>query len=96
MKELNDIDSSNIISSRLSQSKSYLKILDILYFVDDTNLSITADIIERVIQISYLFDNIILASCPHIIKVSELQEVDLVLFFLFPIFLLIYLLFFIF
>ena len=93
MKELNDIDSSNIISSRLSQSKSYLKILDILYFVDDTNLFITADIIERVIQISYLFDNIILASCPHIIKVSELQEVDLVLFFLFPIFLLIYLFF---
>jgi len=78
MKELNDIDSSNIISSRLPQSKSYLKILDILYFVDDTNLSITTDIIERVIQISYLFDNIILASCSHIIKESLKSNIVIV------------------
>jgi len=49
MKKLNDIDSSDIMSPRLPQLRSYLKILDILYFIDDTNLSITPDIMERVI-----------------------------------------------
>jgi len=49
IKDLNDIDSGSIISLRLLQSKSYLKILDILYFAEDTNLPITSDIIERII-----------------------------------------------
>ena len=51
MKELNDINLNNIISSRLLQSKFYLKILGIFYFIDDTNLSITLDIIERVYEL---------------------------------------------
>ena len=51
MKELNDVNLNNIISSRLLQSKFYLKILDISYFIDDTNLSIILDIIERVYEL---------------------------------------------
>ena len=69
MKELNNIDTSNVISLRLSQSKLYLKILDILYLIENTNLSITVNIIEKIIQISYIFNNTVLASHPHIIKV---------------------------
>ena len=46
IKELNNINTSNVMSLRLSQSKLYLKILDILYFVKDTNLFIISDIIE--------------------------------------------------
>ena len=46
IKDLNNVNSSNIISIRLLQSKSYLKILDISYFVENTNFSITPDIIE--------------------------------------------------
>lgn len=49
IKDLNYVDSNNIISPRLPQSKSYLKILSISYFVKDTNLSIILDIIKRVI-----------------------------------------------
>ena len=49
IKHLNNIDSNNIISLRLPQLKFYLKILGILYFVEDTNLPITSDIIERII-----------------------------------------------
>jgi len=44
MKELNDIDLNNIMSPRLPQSKSYLKILGISYFLEDTNLSVMPDI----------------------------------------------------
>ena len=64
MKELNDINLNDIISLRLSQFKSYLKILDILYFLDDTNFLIMPDIIEKVIKSTYIFDDIVLASCP--------------------------------
>ena len=62
MKKLNDVDVSNVMSPRLSQLKSYLKILDITYFIKNTNLSVTLDIIERVIKTSYIFDNTVLAS----------------------------------
>jgi len=46
IKDLNDVDSNNIMNSRLPQSKSYLKILEIPYFVEDTNLPIIPNIIE--------------------------------------------------
>ena len=46
IKKLSDINSNDIMSLRLSQLKSYLKILDISYFVDDTNLPTTPNIIE--------------------------------------------------
>ena len=62
VKNLNNTDSNNIISSRLLQSKSYLKILGISYCVEDTNLPINIDIVERVIQITHIFNNIVLAS----------------------------------
>jgi len=56
------------MSLRLPQSKSYLKILDISHYIEDTNLSITTDIIERVLQTTHIFNNTILTSCLHIIK----------------------------
>jgi len=46
IKNLNNIDSDNVISFRLSQSKSYLKILSISYFVKNTNLFLFFDITE--------------------------------------------------
>jgi len=68
LKNLNDIDSSDVMSPRLPQSKSYLKILDILYFVEDTNLLLTYDIIEKVIKTTHIFNNVVLASHPCVIK----------------------------
>ena len=50
VKNLNDIDYSNIISSRLPQSKFYLKVFGISYFIKDTNLSISLDIVESIIK----------------------------------------------
>ena len=64
MKELNDVNLNDIMSSKLSQSKFYLKILDISYFIDNTNLSVIFDIIERVIKITYIFNNICYESRP--------------------------------
>jgi len=63
MKELNDINSNNVMSLRLLQSKLYPKISSILYFLEDTNLLVIPDIIERVIKSTHIFDNMILAFC---------------------------------
>lgn len=49
IKNVDDIDMNKVMSSRLPQFKSYLKILGISYHIKDTNLSITLDIVERVI-----------------------------------------------
>ena len=70
MKELDDVDTINVISPRLLQSKFYLKILDISYFVKDTNLPITLDIIESVIKSTYILNDIFLTSYPQVIKAS--------------------------
>jgi len=78
LKNLNDIDSSDVISPRLSQSKSYLKILDILYFVENTNLLLTYDIIEKVIKITHIFNNVVLASHPCVIKMFPKSNVAVV------------------
>jgi len=63
LKDLNDINLTNIINPRLSQFKSYLKILNILYFVKNTNLSVISDIIESIIKSTHIFNNIVLESC---------------------------------
>ena len=62
MNNLNDIDSNKVMSPRLSQSKSYLKILDIFYLIKDTNLSVSADIIKIVIKNTHILDDTILIS----------------------------------
>jgi len=70
MKNLDDVNSSNGMSPRLSQSKSYLKILNIPYLVKDTNLPVTHEIIEKVLETTYIFNNVVLVSQPHVIKTS--------------------------
>ena len=72
IKNVDDINMNKVISSRLPQSKLYLKILNIPYHIKDNNLSITLNIIERIksSQTTHIFKNAILASCSRIIKAS--------------------------
>jgi len=65
------------ISLRLSQSKLYLKILGIPYFIEDTNIPILSNIVERVLQSTHIFNNMTLASKPKIIK--ALNKSDMVI-----------------
>ena len=78
MKELNNVNSNNAMSSRLLQSKSYLKILDIPYLWKDANLSVTPNIIERVIKSTHIFDDTVLASYPQVIKVSPKSDIAVI------------------
>jgi len=64
--------------SQLSQLKSYLKILEVLYFLKNTNLYITSDIVEMVIKNSHIFNDIFLESQPHIIKTSSKLDIAMI------------------
>jgi len=78
IKELNDVNLNDIMSPKLSQSKFYLKILDISYFINNTYLSIISNIIKRVIKITYIFNNIVLTSYPQVIKISSKSNMTIV------------------
>ena len=79
MKNLNDVDLTEVLNSRLSQSKSYLRILKISYFIKDTNLPILSDIINSVIKSTHIFDNIVLSLCSQVIKVSPKSDITVVI-----------------
>jgi len=49
IKNIDVINLNNVILPKLSQSKLYLKILGISYFVKDTNALITANIVKRML-----------------------------------------------
>ena len=78
MKKLNNVDANNVMSPRLPQLNSYSKILGILYFVDNTNLSITLDIIKTVVKSTHIFKNIVLVSHSQVIKISPKSNMMIV------------------
>jgi len=65
-------------SARLSQSKSYLKIVGISFNNEKTNSRISLEEIEGVLKNNHIFNNIILASKPHIIKMSPKSDIAII------------------
>ena len=78
LKEIENINLDYIDSSYLPKFKSYLKILSLLYTLNNTNLPITSKIIEKVIKETYIFNNIILVSKPRIIKTFSKSDITIV------------------
>ena len=64
-------------SPRLPQSKSFLKIISIPYILESTNMCIFTEEIEKIIKENHIFNNVILASGPRIIKV--LPKLDMLI-----------------
>jgi len=52
--------------------------LDIPYFIENTNLSVTSKIIERVIKTTHIFNDIVLAFHLHIIKISLKSDMAMI------------------
>ena len=52
------MNTEDIQSMQLPQSKSYLKILSIFYLIEDINTPIDTSAIKTVIKTTYVFDNI--------------------------------------
>ena len=80
VKNTNQIDLDNIETSQLPQSKSYLKIIGILYLLENTNTSMIADAIKTIIRNNHIFNNIMVNSRPRIIKV--LPKLDMAIIWL--------------
>ena len=64
VKNVKNVNSKDIKTPRLLQSKSYLKIVDISYFIENTSIPITLDFIESIMKTDYIFNNLLLTSKP--------------------------------
>jgi len=71
-----DVDKVSL--ARLSQSKSYLKIVSIPLISEKTNSHISLDEIKDILKNNHLFNNIILASKPYIIKMSPKSDMAII------------------
>ena len=49
-------------------------ILGIIYHIKGTNLPITPDIVEKVLQTTHIFNDVVLASCSWVIKASPKSD----------------------
>ena len=70
VKSASCVDSDQVQSPRLSQSKFYLKIIGVSYLSEATNSRISSDKVKRILENNYTFNDVILASKPRIVKVS--------------------------
>jgi len=78
IKTVNCIDLTGVEFLCLSQSKSYLKIIDIPYYQENLSSPITLNIVEDIIKQNHIFNNIVLASKPHVIKVFLKSDMTIV------------------
>jgi len=78
-KSVKGINSSDIPSPRLPQSKSYLKIMGLLYLRADGN-KITSENITDFMKHIDLFENVSLATKPYIIKASPKLDMAIIWF----------------
>jgi len=73
---VSDVD--QISSPRLPQSKSYLKIVGIPYISERSNVQISPDEVEGILKANHVFNDIILASKPRIIKISPKSDMAII------------------
>ena len=78
IKNVNNIKSNQVETSRLPQSKSYLKIIGISYLMEDTNTSILADVVEKIIKENHIFNNIVLTLRLKVIKIFFKSNMSIV------------------
>jgi len=78
IKNANLIDPDNINTPCLLQSKSYLKFISIFYFLENTNFSISANVVKTIIKENHIFNNIVVALRSQIIKVSPKSNIAII------------------
>ena len=79
VKNADNIDTLQVEVKKFLQSKSYLKIIGIPYFPHSNSQSqLTSSDIEEIIKQNQIFDNITLASKPHVIKVLPKSDMSII------------------
>ena len=67
-----------LVYNKLLQSKFYLKIIDILYQIENTNTLINFSIIEAIIKNIHIFNNVNITFIPQIIKISSKLDIVII------------------
>jgi len=78
IKSAHSIEEDQIKSPRLPQSKSYLKLISIPYLSKKTNSYITSDEVDNILKNTHIFNNVVLASKPRVIKVFPKSDMAIV------------------
>ena len=78
IKNANNMNLEDIQDGYLLQSKSYIKILDLLYLLENTNTPINSEVIENIIKTTYIFIDIKVASKPCVCKVSPKSDMAII------------------
>ena len=65
-------------SLRLSQSKSYLKLIGIPYLSKKTNSCITSDEVDNILKNTYIFNDVVLALKSRVIKISPKSDMAII------------------
>ena len=78
VKNAEHINSNEVDVPHLPQFKFYLKIIDIPYLMENTNTLINSSVVKTILKNNYIFDNILLASKPCVVKVSPKSNMVIV------------------
>jgi len=78
IKSACSIEVDQIKSLRLSQLKSYLKLISIPYLSEKTNLCITSDEVDNILKNTHIFNNMVLALKPRVIKISPKSNMAII------------------
>ena len=74
----NNIELNHVEVPRLPQSKSYLKIIGIPFFLEDTNTPISSNVVKKIIKKNHIFNDIILASRLKFINISPKSDMSII------------------
>jgi len=78
VKNANQINAESVQAPRLPQSKSYLKIIGLPYLIENMNVPLNSEVVEKILKNNHIFNNILLTSRPRIIKISPKSDMAIV------------------
>jgi len=78
LKKVAGLAASTVVEPRLPRSKSFLKILDVPYWGNNSSLPITQAQVESVIANTPIFEGGVLASRPHIMTASPSSDMSVI------------------
>ena len=79
VKDSKHINCDEVEPPRLSQSKFYLKILDISYLQENSESPLNLSVVKEIIKKNYIFNNVVLISKPRVIKISPKSDMAIIL-----------------
>ena len=78
LKKVAGLAASTVVEPHLPQSKSFLKILGVPYWGNNSSLPITQAQVESVIANTPIFEGVVLASRPRIMKASPSSDMSVI------------------